>query len=107
MTDEVDLNREILIFLVGLETHLGRLQLLDLVLESLRVFLKAPDALVGILLIRLRRLKIGTHTGKTRGFKGFAPRKILKFELKLANAAVNFLQIHQRFYDRHLALSFS
>ena len=31
-----------------------------------------------------------------------ALREILELGLELANASINLLQIHQRFYDRHL-----
>ena len=88
---KVDLDGEVLILFVGLQAHLGLLELLYLLAQGLRVVFIALYAPCRILLTRLRRLKIGGYAGQPRRFKRLAPWKILEFRLKLPYAPIHFL----------------
>ena len=102
VADKIDLNRVLLVFFVALETRLGGFELLDLLFEGFRLGLVVLHAAFGILAIGLGRRKIGAHAGKARRFKGFAARQILQLHLELANPSVNFLQLYERLYYRHV-----
>ena len=92
----------LLIFLVGFKARLGKLKLTDFLLETTGFLFETLNAVLGVLEPLLGGDEIGTYARKSGGLEGFAAREILKFNFKLTDTSVNFLQIKQRFYNRHL-----
>ena len=99
---KINLNGILLIFLVGLKACLSLLKLTNLFLKLYGFFFIAFNATLSVLEPFLGCRKIGTYTRKSGGLEGFAAGEIFKFNFKLTDSSVNFLQIKQRFYNRHL-----
>ena len=101
MGDKIDLNRILLIFLVGLQSRLRGLKLLNTLFQRLGFFFVRFDSTSDIVKIRFCGMKICGNSRKPRRLKSLAARKILQFQFKLTDSSIDILQLNQSLYNSH------